>query len=285
LTVTLHETTSRAAARLAAAGIPQEEAQLDAQLLAGRVLGWDRTRLISSWRDPVPAGFAASYDALIARRERREPISQILGEREFWGLTFEVTPDVLTPRPETEGIIEAAHAHCGRVDLIYDLGTGSGCVAIALALEFPQAKVLASDISAAALAVARRNASRHGVAGRILFLHGSVLPPGNRVDLIVSNPPYIPAGQRDSLPPEVRDFEPPEALFAGPDGLDVIRELIQDAPSRLAAGGWLIFECGVEQDRAIREMIARASDLELVDVRPDLAGVPRVVVSRRRRHG
>jgi release factor glutamine methyltransferase len=188
---------------------------------------------------------------------------------------------VLTPRPETEGVIEAVLAHCTRADLIYDVGTGSGCLAIALALQFPRARVVASDISGAALAVARRNASRHGVAERVLFLHGSALPPGNRVDLIVSNPPYIPAGARDSLPPEVRDFEPVEALFAGADGLDMIRQLVEDAPSRLATGGWLIFECGLDQDRDIREMISRAAALELIDVRPDLAGVPRIIVSRR----
>lgn len=279
--MTLHEATSQAAGRLAAAGIALEEAQLDAQLLAGHVLGWDRTRLISSWRDTPPSAFAPAYEALVARRERREPISQILGEREFWGLGFEVTPDVLTPRPETEGVIEAVLAHCTRADLIYDVGTGSGCLAIALALQFPRARVVASDISGAALAVARRNASRHGVAERVLFLHGSALPPGNRVDLIVSNPPYIPAGARDSLPPEVRDFEPVEALFAGADGLDMIRQLVEDAPSRLATGGWLIFECGLDQDRDIREMISRAAALELIDVRPDLAGVPRIIVSRR----
>lgn len=283
--MTVHEATLRAAARLAAAGIAAGEATLDAQLLAAHVLGWDRTRLITSARDSAPEGFQEQYERLIARRERREPISQILGRREFWGLEFEVTPDVLTPRPETEGVIEAVRAHCPRADFVYDVGTGSGCLAVVLALEYPHSHVVASDTSAAALTVARRNATRHGVAGRIVFVHGSDLPPGNRADLIVSNPPYIPAGERESLPPEVRGFEPAEALFAGTDGLDVIRRLVGDAPSRLAAGGWLIFECGAGQDTAIREMIAHAADLELIDFRPDLAGIPRIVVSRRTGHG
>jgi release factor glutamine methyltransferase len=283
--VTLHDATARAASRLAAAGIPSEEADLDAQLLAAQVLGWDRTRLIASWRDPAPQEFAAAYEALVRRRERREPVSQILGQREFWGLTFEVTSDVLTPRPETEGIVEAVKALVPRADLIYDVGTGSGCLAVALALEFPAARVIASDISGAALAIARRNAERHAVAGRVLFLHGSHLPPGNRVDVLVSNPPYVPDSERDSLPPEVRDFEPGEALFAGQDGLDMIRWLVSDAPARLAPAGWLIFECGAGQAAAIREMIARAPGLELVDIRRDLAGIPRTVVSRRSSHG
>lgn len=283
--MTLHDATARAAARLAAAGIPSEEADLDAQLLAAQVLGWDRTRLITSWRDPAPQEFAAAYETLVGRRERREPVSQILGQREFWGLTFEVTSDVLTPRPETEGIIEAVKALVPRADLIYDMGTGSGCLAVALALEYPTARVIASDISSAALAIARRNAERHAVADRILFLHGSQLPPGNRVDVLVSNPPYVPESDRDSLPPEVRDFEPGVALFAGPDGLDMIRWLVDDAPARLAPAGWLIFECGAGQETAIREMIARASGLELVDIRCDLSGIPRTVVSRRSSHG
>jgi release factor glutamine methyltransferase len=283
--VTLHEATTRAAARLARAGIAAEEAELDAQLLAAHALGWDRTRLVTSWREPPPEGFGSRFDPLVARRERREPISQILGHREFWGLEFEVTSDVLTPRPETEGIIEAALEHCGRVDLIYDMGTGSGCLAIALALEFPGARVVATEIVPAALDVARRNADRHGVSGRLLFLHAETLPPGNRADLIVSNPPYIPDGDRDSLPPEVRVFEPPEALFAGADGLALIRLLVEDAPGALADDGLLIFECGVGQDGAVREMIARAARLELVEIRPDLAGVPRIVVSRRTGHG
>ena len=279
--MTLHAHTSRAAARLAAAGIEPSEAQLDAQLLAGRVLGWDRTRLVASWRDAAPPDFPAPFEALIARRARREPISQILGVREFWGLEFEVTRDVLTPRPETEGLVEAVREFAPDSTLIEDAGTGSGCVAIALATELPAARITATDISERALAVARRNAARHGVERRITFVHGDLVAMAGRADVIVSNPPYIPAGQRESLPPEVRDYEPPEALFGGVDGLDVIRALVRTADARGDAATWLVFECGVDQDAAIREMIARAPHLALVAIRPDLAGVPRVVVARR----
>jgi release factor glutamine methyltransferase len=282
----LHQLTTAAASRLKAAGIAPDEADLDAQLLAARVLGWDRTRLLTSWRDPAPTDFAEAFEALVTRRERREPISQILGTREFWGLEFEVTRDVLTPRPETEGIIEVLKEHYGTAaadssfsPIIEDIGTGSGCIAIALAKELPHAQFIALDISDAALNVARRNARRHGVYDRIAFVRGSAVETD--VDAFVSNPPYIPASDRDSLPPEVRDYEPAEALFAGHEGLDVIERLITRASSELSNDGLLVFECGVGQAPAIREMIAGASWLELVDIRPDLAGIPRIVVARR----
>ncbi|HEX7019710.1 MAG TPA: peptide chain release factor N(5)-glutamine methyltransferase [Gemmatimonadaceae bacterium] len=287
---TLHELTTVAASRLKDAGIAPDEADLDAQLLAAEALGWDRTRFITSWRDPAPAPFLPAFGQLIARRERREPISQILGVREFWGLPFEVTRDVLTPRPETEGVIEAAIEHVSRAQarglirspaIIQDVGTGSGCIAVALAKELPEVQLIAVDVSAAALAVARRNARRHGVADRIAFLHRDLSAEEDDVDAIVSNPPYIPTPDRDSLPPEVRDYEPPEALFAGEDGLQVIRLLVASASTDLAEGGLLIFECGVDQAPAIREMIANTTALELVEIRPDLAGIPRTVVARR----
>lgn len=278
--MTLHEQTSRAAARLAAAGILAPEAELDAQLLAARVLGWDRTRLITSWRDPAPEGFSSTFERLVERRAEREPISQILGAREFWGLDFEVTSDVLTPRPETEGLIEAACDYAPGAQVIEDVGTGSGCVAVALATELPHARIVAVDVSERALAIARRNARRHGVDQRIAFVQADLGSAAHgELDLIVSNPPYVPIGDRASLPVEVRDYEPPKALFAGPDGLDIIRRLVHAVAN--GAGEWLIFECGVGQDRPIRDMIAAAPGLSLVEIRPDLAGVPRVVVVRR----
>jgi len=278
----LHELTASAAARLKTAGIPPEEAELDAQLLAARALGWDRTRLLTSWREPAPAHFPPAFEALVERRRRREPIAQILGVREFWGLEFEVTREVLTPRPETEGLIEAALERARRARAIVDVGTGSGCVAIALAREFPDAGVIGLDISEAALALAARNAERHHLSGRIRFVRSDLLEGlSEPADLIVSNPPYVPERDRAGLPPEVRDYEPAAALFAGEDGLDAIRALVSQAGGRLVPGGLLIFECGVDQAPAIREMIARAPGLELVEIRPDLAGIPRTVVARR----
>jgi release factor glutamine methyltransferase len=245
------------------------------------VLGWDRTRLVTSWRDVAPGDFHAVFDKLVARREGREPISQILGVREFWGLEFEVTRDVLTPRPETEGVIEACLEHAAGAQLIADVGTGSGCLAVALAKELPTARVVALDISDAALAVARGNARRHGVDDRIRFVHAALSAGLEAVDAIVSNPPYVPVRERESLPPEVRDHEPAHALFGGEDGLDVVRELLTRASRDLAAHGHLVFECGVDQADAIREMIAAANALELLEIRPDLAGIPRTVVARR----
>ncbi len=278
----LHALTTTAASRLKAAGIPPEEADLDAQLLAARVLGWDRTRLLTSWRDPAPVTFRPAYEQLVTRRERREPVSQILGVREFWGLDFEITRDVLTPRPETEGVIEAALEHVRRARVVVDVGTGSGCLAVALAREFPDARVLALDISEAALAVARRNATRHGVGARIEFRHSNLLEAvRDPADLIVSNPPYVPARDRAALPPEVRDYEPPGALFAGEDGLDCIRRLVETSPAGLTDEGLLLFECGVDQAPVIREMIGAAPGLDLIEIRPDLAGIPRTVVARR----
>jgi release factor glutamine methyltransferase len=279
--VTLHEHTTRARARLASVGIDPAEAELDAELLACRALRWDRTRLITSWRDEASSSFVAAYDALVDRRARREPISQIIGEREFWNLSFIVTRDVLTPRPETEGIVEAVVERCGEPRAIVDVGTGSGCVAVTLAREFPAAHVTATDVSTAALAIARMNAERHGVIDRVSFLQTSMLKDAPEADVVVSNPPYVPDGDRASLPPEVRDYEPADALFSGADGLDCIRELISAAPGRLHSGGWLIFECGVGQDGAIRGIMARTRALRLVDIGPDLAGIPRTVIAQR----
>jgi release factor glutamine methyltransferase len=259
-------------------------------LLSARVLGWDRTRLVTSWRDPAPSNFPDAFERLVARREGREPISQILGVREFWGLEFEVTRDVLTPRPETEGIVEVIKEHFGTgallegsaIPIIEDVGTGSGCLAIALAKELPRARFIALDVSEPALDVARRNARRHGVSHHIAFVQGNVFATETDVDAIVSNPPYVPTGDRDSLPPEVRVYEPPDALFAGTDGLAVITELITGASRGLSRSGMLVFECGAGQAPAIREMMTRAPWLELVEIRPDLAGIPRIVVATKK---
>lgn len=276
--ISLHALTASAASRLRDAGIAPDEAELDAQLLAAHVLGCDRTRLIASWRDTAPAGFPAPFARLVARRERREPISQILGSREFWGLEFEVTRDVLTPRPETEGIIEAVQQHAPHARVIGDIGTGSGCIAVSLARELPDARVIAMDVSDKALEVARRNAARHAVGDRIAFVRSESPAALGDLDLIVSNPPYIPDRHRHLLPPEVRDYEPAEALFAGPEGLDVIRDLVADLAHGRKAGTYLIFECGAGQDGAIRGIIASEPRLVLVEIRPDLAGIPRVFV-------
>ena len=245
------------------------------------MLGWDRSQFITRSRDTTPDGFDAPFDALVLRRLQREPVAMIVGHREFWNLDFEVTRDVLVPRPETELILEIATelAAEGLVwRRIIDVGTGSGCLAIALATEFPKARVVATDVSAAALAVARRNAERHGVAERLTFVEGSLLEGvRDTAELIVSNPPYLADSDMATLQPEVARYEPREALLAGADGLSVIRRLFETAASRLAAGGRLVVEFGFGQDTRVAEL-ASANGWRVLDIRRDLQQIPRTIV-------
>ncbi|HSC29443.1 MAG TPA: peptide chain release factor N(5)-glutamine methyltransferase [Vicinamibacterales bacterium] len=272
----LQERIAEARRALTCAGVAEEEAALDADVLARHVLGWDRASLLARNREPAPTGFDAAFAALVSRRSAREPVALITGHREFWGIDLLVTPDVLVPRPETELVVETAIevAERRRCRRIADIGTGSGCLAIALALEFPEAAVVATDVSRAALDLARQNAARHGVDRRVDFRHGDLLAPlDGEFDLIVSNPPYVPAGT--PLPPEVERYEPHAALFAGDDGLDVIRELIRAAPAHLASGGVFVVEFGFGQADAARDLAAGAG-WRVVSVRTDLQGIPRV---------
>ena len=196
---------------------------------------------------PVDAG--AHFETLVERRASREPVAFITGRREFWGLDFEVSPDVLIPRPETELIVEAVCDRRRRDDVrtIVDVGTGSGCLAVVLAREFPSATVVATDISDAALAVANRNARRHQVDDRVTFVRGDLLDAvQGPVDVIVSNPPYVSSAVE--LSPEIVNFEPPVALYSGLDGLTLVRRLIAEARSRLAPGGLFAVEFGLGQD-------------------------------------
>jgi release factor glutamine methyltransferase len=281
--MTVRDLVRGARARLASAGIDRDEAAMDAELLAREVLGWNRARFITGEVEPPPAGFAGAFDALIERRASREPVSEILGRREFWGLEFEVTPDVLTPRPETEIIVEEALARVpsGSAPRAADVGTGSGCLAVTLAREIPAACFVATDILPAALEVAGRNAARHGVANRIDFRRTSLLDGvDGPLDLIVSNPPYVPTGDLPGLPPEVREHEPRQALDGGRDGLVTVRALMTEASARLAPGGWLIVEFGFGQDAGIREAVS-AAGLDLEAVRADLQGIPRTLVARK----
>jgi len=278
---TLAETVAAARERLVAGGIPSDEAPGDAEVLARHALGWDLTRYVLYRGEAPPAAFSSRYDVLIARRLGREPVSQIVGVREFWGMDFEVSRDVLTPRPETELIVEealAAFPDPPRGMAIVDVGTGSGCLAVALAKEFPTAEMIATDISEAALAVAQRNARRHGVNNRIAFVHSDILPPMQPVDLIVSNPPYIPGKEAASLPPEVRNFEPEVALFAAEDGLQFYRRLFEQAAlNSLRPDGRLIVELGYDQRDRVAALAARLG-WRVVKTRHDLQGIPRVLI-------
>jgi release factor glutamine methyltransferase len=280
----LHERLAETRETLIRAGIAAEEAALDAEVLARHVLDCDRATLLTRARDPLPSAFDRLYRALIARRDAREPVAYIVGHREFWGLEFDVTPAVLIPRPETELIVEEALASLPRRDAvrhIIDVGTGSGCLAVTLAVEFPPARVTATDTSHEALSVAYRNGDRHNVIGRMTFVQGDVLQDvAGPADLIVSNPPYVPAGDAAALQPEVARYEPSSALYGGHDGLDVIRRLLASAPHHLAAAGWLIVEFGFGQEAAVREL-AQNAGWNVARMRSDLQGIPRVAVLRR----
>ncbi len=272
--------------RLEGAGIAADEAAVDADVLARHALGgWERGQLMARMRDDVPAAFPGTYEALVARRARREPAAYIIGSREFWGLDIEVTPDTLVPRPDTETLVEAtlAWATAGQTR-IADICTGSGCISVALARWLPAARVVAADRSAAALRVARRNAARHAVADRVRVVQADLLDGlHGPFDVIVANPPYVPAAAVLATQPEVRGFEPHTALDGGPDGLDLIRRLVPAAARRLAAEGWLLFEFGVHQDADVRAIVGAERELQLTDMLDDLAGIPRVAVARRNR--
>ncbi len=270
--------------RLREAGIPSDEAALDARLLARHVLGWDATRLMTHGDELAPDEVRSVFDELVTRRSRREPLAYITGSREFWNLVIEVTPAVLIPRPETELLVEAALEQVDRsLPLrIVDACTGSGCVAVALAAEFTRSTFIVTDLSSEALAVARRNLTRHGALPRTQIVETDLLGGlEGPFDLIVANPPYVPSADKEGLQPEVRLFEPASALFAGADGLDIIRRLLGSAASTLAPSGLLIFECGIGQADAIRALIAQQRSLAVVDVKHDLQQIPRVVIVRR----
>ncbi len=244
--------------RFIRAGIPPDQAAIDAEVLARAAAGWDRATWLARRDEPAGTEAAARFEAMASRREEREPVAYITGVREFWGLDFIVSPAVLIPRPETELIVEAALerlADPARAWRIADVGTGSGCIAIALATERRAAMLTATDISEAALEVARQNATLRGVGSRIGFLRTSFLDDAiGPFDLIVANPPYVPTFARTALAPDVREFEPHAALFGhGADGLDEVRAILSQAATRLAPGGWLLMEFGFGQGDEVRE--------------------------------
>ena len=252
----------------------------EAALLLGEVLGLEEAQLYARSDEDVPEPAALSYADLIRRRVARVPMAYLLGRREFYGRSFGVDPRVLIPRPETEHLVDAALGCTGAGTRVLDLGTGSGCIAITVALERPEASVVATDLSLGALAVAAANCRRHGVDGRVLLVRADLLSALRlqAFDVVVSNPPYIETGVWDSLMPEVRDHEPPEALFAG-DGLDFYRRLLA-AGDRFAAGQQLLVEIGKGQLDGVVEL-AEGGGFAVEAVVADLAGIPRVVHLRR----
>jgi release factor glutamine methyltransferase len=255
----------------------------DAELLLLHIIKCDRAFLLTHSDTKLTAEQAEQYAGWLRRRGAHEPIQYILGEQEFFGLTFAVTPDVLIPRPETEHLVEAllARVRHDRQLRIADVGTGSGAIAVALAHALPQAQVTALDISEAALAIARRNADTHGVAERVRFLKSDLLSAvaGEQFDAIISNPPYVAEVDRDLLEPQVRDYEPEIALFGGSSGLDVYGCLIPQAHEALKPGGWLLMEIGLGQRKALARLLSDWDSVSFVD---DLQGIPRVACAQRK---
>jgi release factor glutamine methyltransferase len=281
--VTFRAVASAAVSRLEAAGLGHGEAAQSAVVLARFVLGWSGADWVARSRDAAGEAFLAGFDRLIERRAGHEPVAYITGEREFYGRPFLVTRDVLIPRPETELIVDLALNLMAAPSRIVDVGTGSGCLAISLALEFPSARVVATDVSSPALAVARANATRLGASDRIDFRHGAFFAREERdqpCDLVVANPPYIDAADRPSLPRDVSEQEPAVALFAEDRGLSVIRGVIEGAPAALAPGGALLMEIGAGQAAEVRRMVEHTREWSFIEIRPDLQGIPRVLVAR-----
>jgi release factor glutamine methyltransferase len=262
-----------------------EEPEADARVLLGYALHLDRPRLVAQSERVLETREVNAISALVARRCRREPVARITGVKEFWSLALHVTPDVLVPRPETETLIEAALDVVVRGGLrlemlrILDIGAGSGALLLALLTELPNATGIGTDISLAALAVARDNAARHGLAARASFVlcDGASAVRGP-FDFIVSNPPYIASGEIATLAAEVRNYDPRIALDGGVDGLDRYRALAADARRNLAPGGRLIVELGARQERAVATIFTKAR-LKPGPARKDLAGIARALTA------
>jgi release factor glutamine methyltransferase len=284
---TISQAITNGADLLRSAGVDQE--RRTAGLLLSHVTGINRTRLLTKSEERIVESDYRDYLALVARRAAGEPLQYLTGHQEFYGLDFVVNSDVLIPRPETEFLVERVIdvVRPSREDsqLIVDIGTGSGCIAVTLAKHLPRARLIATDAFPGALNVAQENARRHGVRDRIEFLEGDLLAPlaehalQGAVDVLVSNPPYVDEESCEALQREVRDWEPREALFGGPDGLLFYRRLLADGLEYLKPRGNLIIEIGYGQFDSISNEIDR-SQWELADVTPDLQGIPRTLTLR-----
>lgn len=263
--------------------------RLDAEVLLSHTLKTDRTSLYTRLQTPISAAHKRQFTELVARRKQREPLAYITARREFWSLDFYVDTHVLIPRPETEIVVQTAlrllHKTAITTPVILDMGTGSGCIAVALATELPQAALWALDIEHDALALARQNARRHAVGERLTFCQGDLFAPVShlteRFHLIATNPPYIAHETLCTLQPEVCHWEPQGALDGGQDGLDFYRRLLYDSPNYIRPGGWLVVEIGHDQRDAILQIAQAQCRLSIQSCVQDYAGYDRVVVFQR----
>jgi release factor glutamine methyltransferase len=264
-----------------------ESPRLDAEVMLAHVLEWQRVQLYTHFTDEVPEAPRARFRDLVRRRSEGAPVAYLVGRKEFYSLSFEVSPAVLIPRPESEFVVVEFLALTKGLESTraVDVGTGSGCLAIASTHRNARARFVAIDVSDAALAVARKNAERHGVADRIDFRLGDRLGTvrdEGPFDVIVSNPPYIPTGDIPQLEPGVRDYEPRLALDGGPDGLDMVRGLIEQSVLLLRPGGHLILEIGTAQEKPVRAIIEAQTGLHLAPTIHDHAQHPRVIRATRK---
>jgi release factor glutamine methyltransferase len=262
-----------------------ESPRLDAEVLLAHVLNCRRIELYTRSDDPADDAARTRFRALIERRTAGCPVAYLVGKKEFFLLSFEVSPAVLIPRPATETLVMAALERLKPLDSprVLDLGAGSGCVAVSLATHLKSARIVATDLSDAAIEIARRNAATNRVSERIDFRLGDLYEPvaGEQFAAVVSNPPYIPTDDIATLAGNVRDHEPRAALDGGPDGLNVIRRLMADAAGHLTPGGWLLFEIGAGQERAVQQLFEQTPSLKAERTIPDRDGIARVIVARR----
>lgn len=269
--------------KLASGEVP--DARRDAELIVSFVTGKDKTFLIAHPEHELSANEKNHLNKLIERRLTREPLQYILGRQEFYGLNFEVTPDVLIPRPETEILVERAIEFLQPLDdpTFCEIGVGSGCISVSVLHNVRTAKATATDVSTKAINIASANAVKHAVDDRIEFVESDVYSniPETQFDAILSNPPYVPEIDLDSVQPEVRDFEPQLALTSGPQGLAVITRLIREAPEFLKPGGMLIFEMGFNQSTAVSRMFDMTV-WQIFEILPDLQSIPRIAVAVKR---
>jgi len=264
-----------------------EKARLTSEILLSHVLNQDRTYLYLNYKRSLDINILKRFWQAIRRRAKGEPVAYIIGKKEFWSLEFEVNPHVLIPRPETELLVERGIECVKHIKkpLILDIGTGSGAIAIALAKELPNAEVWATDISEEAIEVAKRNAKKHDVSDRIIFLKGDLWKPLEKekakFHLIVTNPPYVSSKDYPKLSPEVRDWEPKIALWGGEKGLSLIKRIVIDAARFLLTGGFLLLEISPEQAKYVKQLIHSTANFTDLKAIKDYSTTFRVIQARR----
>jgi release factor glutamine methyltransferase len=284
----VHDILNESTKALEAAKIPS--ARLDAEVLLSFCLGCDRLEFYKNPDMTISEAKLSTFRNLIARRLQWEPVAYITGRKEFWSFSLDVNNSVLIPRPDTEIIVEEALNICRKIDSseikILDIGTGSGAIALALASEITGAKVVATDISPAALNLAQKNATALGLKEKIYFQQGDLFEPVDGIfDIIVCNPPYISAQDYEKLPAGVKDYEPQDALLAGKSGLEFYEKLIYQAAGFLQKNGWLLLEIGAKQEAGVRGIMEATGFYDSIEMRRDYAGLPRVIKARRKVSG